>query len=83
MKLCKDCKHWNIDPVDRHWEKSDLHICNAIPMFWDATEWNERGNSRRFVKAHENTMAFVQDGSDYKAWLYTRPEFGCVHWEAK
>lgn len=79
---CATCKHWirETNGYDNH-IKLGLGTCSATLRFWDATEWDEEGDGRVFTEAGKKGMAFTQDGSDYKAWLYTRPEFGCVSHE--
>lgn len=75
---CSTCKNWK--PRDEYETGHSLGLgkCAAAAMFWDATEWDEEGNARQFKPAFKDTKAFVQDGSDYKADLLTRPDFGCV-----
>ena len=48
-------------------------------MFWNCTEWVEKGDDyvRELNNEHKNDKAFVQDGSDYIAYLITKEEFGC------
>ena len=83
MNNCKTCKHW-----DKPKERSigyglGLGRCRNIPMFWDMTEWKEEGDGRKFTAAAEGKLAFAQDGSDYRAFVLTKPEFGCVSHEAQ
>ena len=82
MENCGTCKHWEV--ADKHETGHGLGLgrCNNIPMFWDATEWDEDGEGRKFLDQYKNTKAFAQDGSDYSAYLLTLPEFGCVSHEA-
>lgn len=35
------------------------------------------------LSASPTAKFYVQDGSDYRADLYTRHDFGCVEWERK
>jgi len=65
-----------------------VNRCRRAPMWWDATEWtdepdpvNDWGNLRRLLPQYEGTKMFVQDGSDYLAYLYTMPDFSCAHFE--
>jgi len=65
----------------------ELGQCTKVVMLWDATEWveNEEGwGSDRLVKEKYDTqMSFVQDASDYRAYLWTKPEFFCAHFTLK
>ena len=82
---CKNCKQWEL-------KKDNLNMgyCHKVKMFWDATEWNleeedELGEliKRDLKSEFKNEKAFVQDGSDYKAYLITTHDFGCVQFENK
>jgi hypothetical protein len=48
-------------------------------MFWDSTDWDSAGDKRIFK---DDSLAFVQDGSDYHAELLTKADFYCNMWEA-
>jgi len=74
---CKTCKHWKADE-HRLVTAFGLGVCKAVPLFWDSTRWNEKGDSRELVPEALNTTAFAQDASDYSAVLYTMPEHGCT-----
>jgi hypothetical protein len=77
MERCSTCKHWK---PSEQWETGHslgLGRCEAVPMFWDVTEWDEDGDGRRF-SAETSATAFAQDGSDYSARVYTKPEHGCT-----
>lgn len=76
---CKDCKHWDYDKDFYGNIRKDIGVCRRVKMFWDCSMWNEEG-TRIFT---DDSLAFVQDGSDYHAELLSRPEFGCVMWEAQ
>jgi hypothetical protein len=80
MDTCKSCKHWerNGTPIGY---SLGLGYCRNIPMFWNATEWDEEGEGRRFIDKYKDHKAFAQDGSDYVAYLLTRQDFGCVSHE--
>lgn len=83
MKTCETCKHWKQPEKWTPGYRLGLGRCQNIPMFWDATEWDKEG-SRKFLDQYKDTKAFAQDGSDYMAYLLTRPDFGCVsHEEAE
>ena len=90
---CKDCKFWSKNGLPEG-EQDDyrcyndspeslgLGRCTRVELLWDAYEWDreDRDNSVRFTEevVSEEVLAFVNDGSDYKAELYTLPNFGCV-----
>lgn len=79
MNTCKTCTHWQ--PNDNHWSKSSpVKRCNRVKMYWDSTEWSDDGEERTFT---DDSLAFVQDGSDYHAELLTKADFGCVMWESE
>ena len=79
---CGNCKHWSFGE-DRNWlteGATGIKKCQRIPMFWNATDWDRGANKRIFIV---ESKAFVQDGSDYRAELLTKPDFYCNMWEAK
>ncbi|WP_156387782.1 hypothetical protein [Methylobacterium sp. Leaf399] len=83
---CDACRHWGNEVT--HVELGFmLRECNAVPMLWDATEYKRADDEdpcsygRVLLDEYKNTMAFVQDGSDYKALVYTKPEFFCANFE--
>ena len=85
MSHCKDCKYWELEtwPTEK---PNEVNRCAYPKQLWNASEWVEledvdefgRDGIRVINELNKNTLAFVQDGSDYKANLYTRAEFGCV-----
>jgi hypothetical protein len=78
---CADCKHWKPCEQYETGRSQGMGRCEATPMFWDHTEWND--DCERVIKpAAASITAFVQDGSDYSATLYTRPEHGCTMFAA-
>ena len=81
MKTCETCKHWKQPEAWTTGYGLGLGRCQNIPMFWDATEWDEEGEGRKFLDQYKDTKAFAQDGSDYSAYLLTKPDFGCVSHE--
>ena len=82
MNTCETCKFWQKPSDYSGVGKLGLRHCTAALMFWDSTQWDEDGEKRTFMPAAESTTAFVQDGSDYHASLYTRPTHGCTMHEA-
>ena len=80
MRLCKTCKHW-AKPESDYGEIPGIGICQAVPQFWDASQWNKDYDARTLKNEYKNKLAFVQDYSDYFALLKTMPDFGCVQHE--
>lgn len=76
---CENCTHWQQD--ERKTQEKTVHVgkCNKIPMFWDATDWDRDSGKLIFTS---DSLAFAQDGSDYSAYLLTKPNFYCNMWEA-
>ena len=72
---CEDCKYW--ETTDRYMKKSGLGFCNKTPEAWRAYGW--LGEDKKDIR-FENVTAFVQDGSDYSASLYTMPDHYCSMW---
>jgi hypothetical protein len=83
MKTCETCAHWEVWKSEAGFKK-DMGECNMVVMWWNATEW-EFNNGDRVIMSprYDNQRAFVQDGSDYRASLYTRKDFGCVDHKEK
>ena len=79
MNTCETCKHWGEFGYQLH----EVRECEAVPMLWESFEWTKDYNGRVLKAGFENKQAFVQDGSDYSAALYTKKDFGCNQWEAK
>lgn len=82
MEQCGTCKHWR-PPETPHDEVPGVGVCGAVVQFWDATEWDDETFDRRLRSEFASKLAFVQDGSDYRAELKTFPAFGCVQHEPK
>ena len=82
MNHCKTCKHWTPRGEYEAGHHEGLGRCGAAPLLYDVTEWDDDGDKRVLVAEHRTTLAFVQDASDYVAYLLTRPEFGCVSHQA-
>ena len=83
MKSCKTCKHWQADGhSDGHSDKQAAGLgikkCKAIKMFWDSTKWSREKDGLEFIDSAVQQTAFVQDGSDYWAALYTLADHGCT-----
>jgi hypothetical protein len=84
MKYCKTCLYKHTPPEQqKSWQEFGISVCTRIPMFWNATEWIRvelDGGTivRRISPKYANIKAFVQDGSDYQAYLLVADDFGCV-----
>jgi hypothetical protein len=76
MKTCATCQFWRRNKDDSY--RAGTGLCDRTISFWDATEWSEDCDKRVFKRDAENITAFAQDGSDYIAQLYTKPEHGCT-----
>jgi hypothetical protein len=79
MKTCSTCAHWD---SEEYASRPPVRICNNVPMYWDASEWDDDCN-RVLIDKYKDTKAFAQDGSDYKAVLLTASDFGCVSHKEK
>lgn len=77
MERCNTCKYWQ-KPENDYGEVPGTGNCQAVPQFWEVTEWSEDCDTRVFKPEYAGSLAFVQDGSDYRAVLKTLPDFGCV-----
>ena len=85
MSHCKNCKYWE-EAIWNSDRTKELNLCAYPKQLWDSTEWSKleetdefgRKNIRTILPSRKDVLAFVQDGSDYKANLFTRAEFGCV-----
>lgn len=89
-RRCATCKFWDranrLDCAPVVDAPGDIHYCVRPKMFWDATEWfdnpdEESWADRRLTADAKDDLMFVQDGSDYKAYLITRGAFFCAHWQ--
>lgn len=93
---CKDCKHWSKNQDegrgdDNRWNDSPKQLglgrCLQAPQLWDSYNWvaNEQETTLAFIDeiVEKDIRAFVKDGSDYSADLYTLPNFGCISFKQK
>jgi hypothetical protein len=87
---CDHCQHWTPGgEPDSYRQYEGIGHCDKPIMLWDATEWVERegddGHDYYRVKteAAGDTKMFVQDGSDYRANLFTASDFFCAHFVEK
>lgn len=81
---CESCRHWDQKTLEGDFPLDpDLGICDLtwledIPHAEDLG--GETGGEPMFPAGR---LAMARDGSDYKAYLITRKDFGCVQFEAK
>jgi hypothetical protein len=85
---CATCKHWGPDAKGR-WHRACRRVLHDAEdaIYWDLKDmdWLSRSEQQERLKQWgpmQSELAVVQDGSGYKATLYTRAEFGCVLHEA-
>jgi hypothetical protein len=65
---------WN--GADFDWDPDSKHIPDEDRKEWG---WCEKITMPdTFEKVVEGTKAFTMDGSEYRATLHTRSDFGCV-----
>src|SRR3712207_2378321 len=94
---CDECKHWKRDSDNEEWEAkaAGFNECVAVRERWritdEATKGLAYGNlegdepDHPYVAARFNALkaarAYVQDGSEYRAELFTAPDFFCALFE--
>jgi hypothetical protein len=59
---------------------NDVGECKGAKQYFNCTDWDKSGKAK-IMDSFKDTMMFVQDGSDYRANLYTRPTFFCSSWK--
>jgi hypothetical protein len=72
---CGNCKHWG------KWTYQDLGTCRKVVRFWEAYEWLGEDDGEVLDEERLNSKFFVQDGENWSAALFTRPDFGCTEHE--
>lgn len=77
-RTCATCIHWDPPDLAAQW-----HDWDKVPE-QDMTRWSvcELIGMPDYGEVC-TTTAFTQDGSDYKATLHARSDFGCTLHEAK
>ena len=80
QQICKNCKYWK---KTNSYPSIILGNCKKVKMFWQCSEWVDKGDDivRELNGKHKEDKAFVQDASDYAAYLITKEEFGCNQYE--
>lgn len=92
---CNQCVHWKKDSDNEEWEAklAGFGECLAVRERWriqeDATKGLANYEERRegvYMKAQKAALqkarAYVQDGSQYRAELFTGPDFFCALFSA-
>lgn len=90
---CSTCKFWLENSLQHPIKTMKINLCQKPVEFWDASEWtrkeviDEKTNKstyaidRTIKEEYKDVKMFTQDGSDYRADLFTREDFFCAHWE--
>lgn len=84
---CDKCRHWTAGGEEGGFRRYDvIGHCKRPLQLWNATEWlevedDEHSYYRVRNEAAADTKMFVQDGSDYRANLFTASDFFCAHFE--
>lgn len=84
MERCKTCKYRREAGEYQNWRRFGFSECSKMPMFWTATEWTDDDGDpvRGLMPQYAEQKAFIQDVSDYKAYLIVADDFGCVMHES-
>lgn len=85
---CGNCKFWEKpDPEAWYGIRRIVGHCQRIKMFDEATEFRPQDDDdTQSSVTHvmkDGEIAYVEDGSSYRADLYSLPEFFCNLWEPK
>jgi hypothetical protein len=92
---CEACKHWKKGSDNEEWEAAGAGFgeCEGVRERWviqdeasegverDSDEEGEFATKRR--EALKAARAYVQDGSQYHAELFTAPDFFCALFAAR
>jgi hypothetical protein len=52
-------------------------------MYWDSTKWSDEEGCFDRIEVDPSNLMYVQDASDYSAYLLTKADFFCAHFEGK
>lgn len=86
---CDGCKYWDAksnNPDGGSVPLVELGNCTRAMPYWDATEWVEvdaLGIERKLKPKFSDRRFFAQDGSDFRADVYTTPDFFCADHKPK
>jgi len=89
LGLCSSCKYWCRDKDKYgHYSGEAYHLglgqCLKAKMLFDCVKWDDDAETTVFSESVvDDCKVFVQDGSDYRAWMLTKRGFGCVSWQSK
>ena len=84
MGNCKTCIHWSKDNLGRVEKYLGLGICKNVRLFSESVDRVDlKKQEWHLSKEAADKLAFAQDAEYYEAYLLTKPEFGCVQYEAK
>jgi len=89
---CDRCQHWQKDSKNEEWEARGAGFgeCEGVRERWRITDeavlglrWDQDGGSAeefnvKTTAALKRSRAYVQDGSQYRAELFTAPDFFCA-----
>ncbi len=89
---CDQCKHWKPEPDEFEWEAKEAGFrqCAAVRERWviqdEAADLRKEHRSEEaYLEARKAALkaalAYVQDGSEYRAELFTTPDFFCALFE--
>ncbi len=78
-KKCKNCGSWN----DVNKEGMSVGLCKGADALFNCLEWNHKAATIQFTDDCKDIMMFCQDGCDWRAHLYTRPEHYCSSWSVR
>ena len=96
---CDQCRYWMDEEQSTWESRlSGMHLCGGVRERWriteDVTPWHERDEpddesleleswEADIGKALSDARAYVEDGSQYKAYLWTAPGFFCALFQEK
>ena len=76
---CHDCRWWHATEYASAnrgaGEPNEPGLWGACGLIGDLED-------RQPDPVPQSERAFTRDASDYKSWLMTRSDFGCIEWEA-
>lgn len=87
MARCDQCKHWGSDEVSWEAQGSGFKHCTAVRPRWkiqdevrpkDHPDFLENEWIAARIAALIKSRAYVEDGSEYRALLWTAPDFFCA-----
>ena len=83
---CKECRHWFATCVHgrprRGHDPTWCYDCDGEPKVAEGRKgYCLRAGMDGGKPIDDASLMWGQDGSDYTADVYTRPDFGCVMWE--